>query len=71
MTTHAHPRPGQTVTACCLTAVTALPIGDRLTLHPDRVTCGREGASDARYGVQNATGAAAWGIGRSDEEGGL
>lgn len=42
-TTHAYPPPDHGTTPCCGRTVFELPIGDRLTSDPAKVTCGREG----------------------------
>lgn len=41
-TAHMCPPPGAGTTPCCDRPVSTLPIGDRLVLQPDRVTCGKE-----------------------------
>lgn len=41
-TTHLAPPPHTGTTPCCGRTVFELPIGDRLTSDPERVTCGKE-----------------------------
>ena len=45
---HAAPRPGLSFTECCDRTMVELPPFDRISAHPDQVTCGRLTATDER-----------------------
>ena len=47
-TTHAAPKAGQAETSCCFKSPLELPIKDRITLDPAKVTCGKQVARSTR-----------------------